>query len=245
MFNFEIVRRPGKTIANADALSRLSKLNLSATSVTSALLPLCFAETQDQDKIISAVESRCQSGDKPPRASMFCRSSVLQCYWQQFETSKIVDGVLYRLFQRLNGSTLFQQCCVPLSLNTLQNILLQLHDSPASGHLGNKKTLDRLRQRFYWPSLKDDVDSWISSCSSCQKRKNPKQSHQQKMQLWSFYEPFLCVSIDIVGPLPEGRLNAKLYKYILMIEIHFTRWFEAAGYQGWDNLQHFFWSMVH
>ena len=62
MFNFEIVHRPGKTIANADVLSRLPKLNLSANSVTSDLSPLCFAETQDQDKIISAVKSWCQSG---------------------------------------------------------------------------------------------------------------------------------------------------------------------------------------
>ena len=86
MFNFETVGRPGKTIANADALSRLSKLNLSPTSVTSAFLPLCFAEIQDQDKIVTAVKSWCQSGDNPPMASMFGRSSVLQCYWQQFET---------------------------------------------------------------------------------------------------------------------------------------------------------------
>ena len=48
--------------------------------------------------------------------------------------------------------TLSQQFCVPLS--QVQNILLQLHDSPASGHLGDKKTLDRIRQLFYWPGLK-------------------------------------------------------------------------------------------
>ena len=64
LFDFEIVHRPGKTFDNADALSRLPKLNLSATSVTSALSPLRFAETQDQDKIILAVKSWCQSGEK-------------------------------------------------------------------------------------------------------------------------------------------------------------------------------------
>ena len=65
--------------------------------------------------------------------------------------------------------TLFQQCCVPL--NQVQNIFLQLHDSPASGHLGDKKTLDRIRQLFYWPGLKNDLDSWISGCAIWQKRK--------------------------------------------------------------------------
>ena len=230
MFNFEIVHRPGKTIANADALSRLPPLNLSATSVTSVSSSPHFSETQDQDKTLSVVKSWCRTGEKPPRSLMFGRPSALQCYWQQFETLKIIDGVLYRLFQQLDGSTLFHQCCVPL--NQVQKVLLQLHDSPASGHLGNKKTLDRVRQRFYWPGLKNDVDSWISGCATCQKRKNPKQSHQQEMQLWAFYEPFLCVSVDILGPLPESRLNEKFYKYILMIGDHFTRWFEAAPLQN-------------
>ena len=51
------------------------------------------------------------------------------------------------------------------------------------------------------------------------------------MQLWSFYEPFLCVSVAILGPFPESRLNGKLYKYILTIGDHFTRWFEGAPLQ--------------
>ena len=43
LFNFEIVLRPGKAIANADALSRLPPLKLSAASVTPSLSSACFA----------------------------------------------------------------------------------------------------------------------------------------------------------------------------------------------------------
>ena len=62
--------------------------------------------------------------------------------------------------------------------------------------------------------------------------KNPKQSHKQEIQNWSFHEPSLCVSVDILGPLPESRLNEKLYKYVLMVGDHFTCCFEATPLQN-------------
>ena len=31
------------------------------------------------------------------------------------------------------------------------------HDIKPSGHLGVRKTLNKLRQRYYWPSMRNDV----------------------------------------------------------------------------------------
>ena len=88
--------------------------------------------------------------------------------------------------------------------------------------------MDRIRQRFYWPGIKNDVESWISGCQVCQKRKLGKQKHRHEMQIWQPSSPFICVSLDILGPLPESRYNDKLYKYILLIGCNFTRWFVAV-----------------
>ena len=44
----------------------------------------------------------------------------------------------------------------------------KLRDSKVTvGHLALHKTLDRTRQRFWWPMMRKDVDQWVKSCKLC------------------------------------------------------------------------------
>ena len=43
-------------------------------------------------------------------------------------------------------------------------VLGSLHDSCIAGHLGAKKTLEKVRVRFYWPGQKKEVDKWCADC---------------------------------------------------------------------------------
>ena len=47
-----------------------------------------------------------------------------------------------------------------------QAVLRLAHEIPLSGHLGKKKTVERVLRRFYWPTLHRDVAEW---CPECQK----------------------------------------------------------------------------
>jgi len=55
--------------------------------------------------------------------------------------------------------------------------LLQLaHDIPAAGHLGQRKTRDRLLQHYYWPQVESAIKQYCRTCDRCQrlgKRPNP------------------------------------------------------------------------
>ena len=42
-----------------------------------------------------------------------------------------------------------------------------------SGHFGVEKTLQRLKERFYWPGHYNDVRAHCQSCPSCASRKSP------------------------------------------------------------------------
>ena len=48
------------------------------------------------------------------------------------------------------------------------------------------------------------------------------------MQPWIVSDPFYCVSVDILGPLPESIHQDRSYRYILMIGDNYSRWFEAV-----------------
>jgi len=52
-------------------------------------------------------------------------------------------------------------------------ILEELHQGIGSGHLGQEKTLDHLKEQFYWPGHYSDVQNWCESCVSCTTGKTP------------------------------------------------------------------------
>ena len=45
-------------------------------------------------------------------------------------------------------------------------VLASLHDFCVAGHLGAKKTLEKVRSRFYWPG-QQEVDKWCADCLVC------------------------------------------------------------------------------
>lgn len=44
------------------------------------------------------------------------------------------------------------------------SILQQLHNSVTGGHLGMKKTLSKVRQRYFWNGLRKFVEEWCRTC---------------------------------------------------------------------------------
>ena len=50
----------------------------------------------------------------------------------------------------------------------IDKVLKGCHDEV--GHLGRDKTLELLRERFYWPSMYRDMVYHLSNCTNCLKR---------------------------------------------------------------------------
>ncbi|XP_076053551.1 uncharacterized protein LOC143032568 [Oratosquilla oratoria] len=100
------------------------------------------------------------------------------------------------------------------------------HDSPLSGHLGVRKTLDRIWQHFYWPGIRRDVAQHCRTCHTCQLVGKPNQpvpvAPLKPIPVGE--EPFAKVIVDIVGPLPK---TARGHEYILTLIDTFSRYPEA------------------
>ena len=60
---------------------------------------------------------------------------------------------------------------VPDSGTLRLRVLQYGHDHPLSGHFGQSKTLDQVRRHYTWPSLKEFVQHYCKSCTTCSRAK--------------------------------------------------------------------------
>ncbi len=82
-------------------------------------------------------------------------SGVLKSYLAQWDSLKVEKGILYRVWESVDGQTVRDQLVLPR--NRVPEVLRSMHDDVSGGHLGINKTLEKIRQRFYWFKCRDDV----------------------------------------------------------------------------------------
>ena len=95
-----------------------------------------------------------------------------------------------------------------------------------AGHLGVRKTHDRILNHFWWPTLRKDVAEYCRSCHTCQVVGKPNQKIPTAplKPIPAFDEPFSRVIVDCVGPLPKTKAGNQ---YLLTIMCASTRFPEA------------------
>ena len=127
--------------------------------------------------------------------------------------------MLYRKWETEDGHGTRLQLVLPRSL--VPDVLSDLHDVPSAGHLGVAKTVERVREQFYWYGLQSDVEDW---CEKCTKRKSPQTNVRAPLVSSCLGYPFERIAIDIMAPLPVTESGNK---YILVVGDYFTKWKEA------------------
>ncbi len=135
------------------------------------------------------------------------------------------DGVLMRRWSPDSSAVnAVSQVVVPGEFRP--QILSLAHDSSYAGHLGIKKTYDRVLRHFFWPGLKTDVTKHCRSCHTCQVVGNPNQPVRPAplRPIPVLGEPFERVLLDCVGPLPKTKSGQQ---YLLTIMCAATRYPEA------------------
>ncbi|CAK9801703.1 Retrovirus-related Pol polyprotein from transposon 412 [Anthophora quadrimaculata] len=107
-----------------------------------------------------------------------------------------------------------------------QAIISENHISAYAGHKGITKTFRRIREKYFWPSMKSDVADFVNTCRSCQLQKLTRTKTRVPMTLTDTPgRAFDKISLDIVGPLPP---TASGNQYILTIQDLLTKYSLAA-----------------
>ena len=105
-----------------------------------------------------------------------------------------------------------------------EEVMGELHGGVMSGHLGESKTLQQLKRRFYWPGHSLDIKTWCQTCSTCASRKTATPKNCAPLQTIKAGSPMQVIAVDIMGPLPESNNKNS---YILVVGDYFTRWMAA------------------
>ncbi len=167
---------------------------------------------QDVDSTIAPVKQSLRGG--PSFTSPDNPTSVLL----NKEASKlfIQNNLLYRKVEK-HGNTVNQ---LVLPREYVPMVLRSLHDE--SGHLGMDKTIELIRQRFYWPKMGVEVEQYIKNCGRCITRKALPQRAAPLKQITS-QGPLDLVCIDFLSLEPDSQG----YANILVVTDHFTRYAQA------------------
>ena len=133
-------------------------------------------------------------------------------------------GLLYRQFTKGNKVTL--QLVIPVGFR--EKVLRLAHETLLAGHLGIKKTLDRVVSEFFWQGVCGDVARFCKSCDICQRTIQKGRVTKVPLGKMPLIDtPFKRVAVDIVGPI-EPRSDKKS-RYILTMIDCATRYPEAVA----------------
>ena len=105
-----------------------------------------------------------------------------------------------------------------------QRIIASAHGPPLVGHWGIERTMIRILNDYFWPSMARDVHEYIEKCAEC--RTNAKESIATLRPLQAAKDFNQRVHIDLVGPFlkPSGQDN----KYVLVIIDAFSKFVELV-----------------
>lgn len=216
-YNFRIEYRPGKKHQNADALSRMYEGELDSDC---AIVQVQAVDTFDT---INQNISELQRGDDELKPWF----RLLEEEKKQHQHFCVEHGKLYYIgqidFEDQQGYRfLNKRLYVP---RFLRNQILNLcHDSLVSCHLGIPRTLNRIRQQFYWPRLKQDVIEYVRACRKCQLNKDLTRSYKAPLVPIEARRPFERIVIDCFGPLPQTFDGNR---FGVVVTDYFTKFVEA------------------
>jgi len=249
-FNFSIRYRSGHKNVAADALSRVNEVKSLSEEAVKAIIDLkdvdelvsCISLShalpelpsfdglfdppvgtltfedwsvlQHEDSHISCVIDGLQSDI----SILSDDSEETQLLWKERRRLFLHENVLFR--KRMVFGVDHFQLVLPLSKRRM--VFDLAHGN--MGHLGRDRVMEILRDRFYWPRMSSNVESWIKSCDRCLRRNKSRVTDRALLHPITSSQPMEIVCMDYLGL--ETSVGG--YNSILVLTDHFTRFAMAV-----------------
>ena len=104
--------------------------------------------------------------------------------------------------------------------NLRMRVIKEVHNQPMVSHPSVEKTLNMIRQHYYWPAMRGKVEQYLCNCHVCKRAKVSRDAYNGLLQPLPVPErPWVDLTMDFVVGLPksQGYNNSKPYDAILMV----------------------------
>ena len=134
------------------------------------------------------------------------------------------DGILYKLLSTPLHPVKRKLIYVPESM--INPLLISYHDNPfIGGHFAVRRTLEKIKQKFWWPDMKNSIINHIKSCLVCQAY------NINRCKRPGFLCPIVppdgpnqLLGMDFCGPFPPTSQDNR---YVLCLTDYYTKFVTA------------------
>ena len=218
--NAQMEHRAGARHLNADALSRLpirlcERLECNDCGAHNAVIA-GVKELEDhplEGKVFWSVtelldaQEKCPStrrvagwlirGTKPVRPALSLESAEVRKLVGQWPLLTFREGLLCRWKVTAGRARRTIQVVIPALLRG--DVLAFCHGHRTSAHFGQKRTLEKVKRRYYWPGMGKDIARWVRHCPTCCMVKTGEGRGKSALHQELFGVRFGRIAMDIIS----------------------------------------------
>jgi len=136
--------------------------------------------------------------DSPDWNTIAGYSDTTKNYCAQWDSLKVVDGLLYQNWCASDGRTNIRQLVIPYNLR--KEFVARSHGVLAGGHFGIRRTQHQLQHRAYFMHWRRVVEDFCKNCGVCARFHRGKPPKQSFLKLLNCGAVFERIHTDLSGP---------------------------------------------
>ena len=138
------------------------------------------------------------------------------------QSFRLINGVLhYRAIRDVGLFDINQGWVIAVPASLQERVINLCHADDLQGHVGVRKTILRLRQRFFFRGVRTKVTRILRKCVKCLRAKSTIFTLGTPLSPMLSFAPFRAISIDLYTP---GVVSPDGYRYVLTVVCMCTRW---------------------
>jgi len=107
---------------------------------------------------------------------------------------------------RIEGGLVYRKNLLWIPNSLIRQIMESEHDTKVAGHMGQDKTIELVRRKFWWPKINERIIDFVQSCPKCQQNKASRhQPYGLSSPLELPYAPWQSIAMDFITELPESE----------------------------------------